>query len=234
MRTGKNTKHSKRHLRRWVKMVINFLVCVMIYLASFYAGTGIITLIDYHKNKSSISYVECRDSEVFFQEHIDDFKKWQRREWEKEEVDLEEKLRLCQIACDYELINSGVHKDIEVKAKNLKYPVLGQYCDLPKTIEIDKDFLMNATCTEVFNVIAHEVCHAKQAEEVRAYKSMDPEYQDLSLFADIKTYDFELKHYIEGDEDVSEYAKQKVEITARAQALEREKETFAKIDSITD
>ena len=50
MRTGKNTKHSKRHLRRWVKVVINFLVCVMIYLASFYTGTGIITLIDYHNN----------------------------------------------------------------------------------------------------------------------------------------------------------------------------------------
>ena len=86
MRTGKNTRYSKRHLRRWVKIAINFLVCVMLYLASFYAGTGIITLIDYHRNKTNIAFVEYRDSEVFFQDHIDDFKKWQRREWEKEET----------------------------------------------------------------------------------------------------------------------------------------------------
>jgi len=235
MRTRKKTKHSKRHLRRWVKIAINFIICVITYFACFYIATGVLKLMDSHKNNdnANLAFMEFQDSEEYFQEHIEDFKKWKRKEWMNED-DLEEKLRLCQIACNYELIYAGIHKNIDVKARNLREHVLGQYRDSRKTIEIDKEFLMCATPTEVYNVVAHEVTHCKQAEEVRAYKSTDLRYQDLILFDEIKIYEFEIKNYIDGEEDISEYAKQTVEITARLNALEREEETFAKIDSIPD
>ncbi len=136
--------------------------------------------------------------------------------WEK--LTVQERLDVLQTLAKVERNYLGISHELNVEADNLQENVLGYYKDSTHEIVLNLDVVMQESSWKVLYTVCHEVYHCYQYKIVEVYQEMGEEEKGLMLFDRAKVYENEFANYVDGSDDIYQYAKQECEEDANAYA----------------
>lgn len=167
-----------------------------------------------------------KEKEYTIEANIDALYNIEQERWEL--LTFQQKLDLAQLITCIECNFLGI-KPISVKVGFLEENLLAYYDDDRKIIMIDFEHLKDGDAQSILDTLLHENYHAMQHSLVSAFRTLDPEYQNLLPFFDIQIYEEELKSYKTGEKNFSDYYYQKLEIDAREHAASGVKDYYSRL-----
>ena len=145
------------------------------------------------------------------------------------ELDLQERLNICQTVVAIECNYLGIPHDIHVVTTTLGDTLSGSYSPETHTIKIDLLYLQTSPPDEVLSTLLHESYHAYQQILVGLYESLTDDEKSLFIFKSAEVYAQEFAVYISSEKDSLEYASQLCEIDAREYAADGVDEYYSRI-----
>ena len=232
----KNKRNFKRILinrtrfaLKGVKVVAAVMACVLLlttYLCTFF-GVNLI--------KSDVPVLESANVDEAEQwtvkNNIDTVKLLQEKEWRKLTTD--EKLEVLSVVRNIETAYLGLSYEIRLTVKPTNTNTLGYYDHKERTVVISHDLITSGKAEACLSTLCHEMRHAYQYNQIEAYRSVDEQYKNLSMFYSISVYEEEFNNYISGEEDYLAYLFQNSEINADKYAEEAVKDYYKLIKLYT-
>lgn len=145
------------------------------------------------------------------------------------ELDLEDRLIVCQKIVDVEARYYSISHRITVVVEDLHEGALACYNEGNYQIAIDIEHLKSSHSYRVLQSLLHECAHSYQWDQVHAFFSLDEKYRNLLFFYDISIYAEELTDYKNASDGFSFYYNQKVEQDARIAGLVESKEYIERV-----
>lgn len=180
--------------------------------------------------KSSVTSAE--DSAYYTVEnHIDEFKKFDDELWQQ--LSQKEKLSLLELVKNCEISSLGITHEIKLGSSILSPATIGFYYEPTHQILIDSKHLNNDRPKEVLHTLLHEMYHALQYEQVKAFGYIPDKYKSLYGFSDYIEYAEEFNDYADANDDYFLYDNQRVEKQADNYAEERVAVYLALIEEIS-
>lgn len=145
-------------------------------------------------------------------------------------LSIEERLDLLQILANTERIILGISHEISVCSDNLGFGTYGSYDFNTHKVWIDLDVINDDTANKSIETLCHEIYHGYEHDFVNAFLSLDKEYQQLSVFDEVRKYKENFDNYQTGYDDFETYYNQIVEVDSRAYGKKREAFYFAEAE----
>ncbi len=137
-------------------------------------------------------------------------------------LSLDERLNTLQTLANTEKVFLGISHEVNVSAESLGSGTYGLYDYSRHEIAINVNVIMDDDSTQAVTTLCHEVRHAYQHDSADAFLALPEEYQQLSVFDDMRAFYENIEDYknafIDGFE---EYENQTIEVDSRAYGEKR-------------
>ena len=168
--------------------------------------------------KTNIKSVNsASDTEWMVENNIDTISKLDK--WH--ELSRAEKLDILGVIRNIELCHLGLTHEVELETSILGVATLGYYNEQTHQILLDTKHLDNDPPEAVLHTLLHEMYHALQYEQVKAFSYIPEKYKRVYGFSDYIEYTNEFGDYVTATDDYFVYDNQQVEKLADKYAEER-------------
>ena len=132
-----------------------------------------------------------------------------------------EKIAVLQKIADIEQVYLGLPDKMTVKSAELSEGILAEYMDSDRSINVDRENLLQISSYTLCEAILHEAYHSLEFRMVDVYDDADEKLKQLPYMRTAAAYKDEFNNYISCNKDRDGYWNQTCEIDSFEYAAER-------------
>ena len=217
----KDTRNPSKSLKRRMFYLLHadrVIISTFMLLAIFSIGTN--SMFGNPMFKTEIKSVNsASDTEWMVENNIDTISKLSSDKWY--DLSRAEKLDVFGVIRNIEICHLGLTHEVELGTSVLGVATLGYYSEQTHQILLDTKHLDNDPTETVLHTLLHEMYHALQYEQVKAFSYIPEKYKGVYGFSDYIEYTNEFGNYVTATDDYFVYDNQQVEKLADKYAEER-------------